>query len=292
MFIYSPIEKIEFQVPNGYELFIKRDDRIHPFISGNKWRKLKYLLAKATAEKKTKLVTFGGAYSNHLLATACAGASFGFQTVGIVRGEENAQLNPVLFLCKQFGMEIIYIDRTTYLEKEKYYNSHYQNDSSAFFIDEGGKSKEAIKGCAELMVELDQNYDHILLATGTGSTLCGIIEGVKQHPIFISHVHSIIIHKEFEEIKNYCEEETDSSNYTIHPNYHLGGYAKTNKELIAFMQNFHQHTGILLDPVYTGKMMMATYDLMQQNYFAPNSKILVIHTGGLMGILGMQEKFQ
>src|SRR5687768_14312428 len=143
-------------IEKGVEVFLKRDDLIHPFISGNKWRKLKYLLKKAEEENKTRLVTFGGAYSNHLLATACAGAKFNFQTTGIVRGEQVQ--NDTLVLCRLFGMNLVFIDRLTYLNKPAVFANLFGNDTDVFFIDEGGAGDDAIKGCAELVLELDNRY--------------------------------------------------------------------------------------------------------------------------------------
>jgi 1-aminocyclopropane-1-carboxylate deaminase len=289
--VHSPVEHIDLPFCKDIHLDIKRDDMIHPFISGNKWRKLKYLLRTAHSMQKRKLVTFGGSYSNHLLATACAAARFGFQSIGFVRGEENSPLNDVLFLCRQFGMELIYSDRESYKNKKALFYRHFGEDADAFFIDEGGASEEAVQGCAELITELVTRYDHIVLACGTASTMSGIIRGIDQHQL-PTRVEGICIHKGSEElqhaIQGYCPGNTQ---WTLHTEHHLGGYAKTNPAYLQWLSNFNQSTGILLDPVYTGKMMLAISDLATSRYFAPNSRILAIHTGGLFGILGMKEKF-
>src|ERR1700749_2829392 len=152
--IFSPVHQINNKLfdERGISVFIKRDDLIHPIISGNKWRKLKYILLKAQAQNKTHLVTFGGAYSNHLLATAAAAAKFGFKATGIVRGERVN--NDTLFLCKLHGMELIFVDRDSYRDKTALFEKYFDNDADAFFIDEGGASAEGARGCSELINEL------------------------------------------------------------------------------------------------------------------------------------------
>jgi len=166
----SPVQQIKNDLfkKQGLKVFIKRDDLIHPVISGNKWRKLKYILKKARAEKKTHLVTFGGAYSNHLLATAAAAAQFGFKSTGIVRGEQVS--NDTLFLCRLHGMNLLFTDRETYRDKAGFFKRYFINDPDAFFIDEGGASAEGARGCSELIDELPGEYDHIFCACGTGTT--------------------------------------------------------------------------------------------------------------------------
>src|SRR5579872_1725382 len=167
--IFSPVQQIHAQLftEKGLEVFIKRDDLIHPIISGNKWRKLKYLLKQAQIEKKKHLVTFGGAYSNHLLATAAAAAKFGLKSTGFVRGEEVN--NDTLFLCRLHGMNLIFTDRESYRDKQALFRKYFENDSHAYFIDEGGASPLGAKGVSELVDELVETYDHIFCPTGTGA---------------------------------------------------------------------------------------------------------------------------
>lgn len=289
--IYSPVQQIVTSLydEKQVKVFIKRDDLIHPYISGNKWRKLKYIIQKAKSENRDHLITFGGAYSNHLLATACAGAKFNFKTTGIVRGEEVN--NPTLLLCRLFGMNLKFIDRESFKNKQSYYLTHYSDNPNAYFIDEGGASHEAAKGCSELITELKGTYDHIFCACGTGSTAAGILNGI--HENFINtKLHAISVFKNGgfikDEILKYAQSD---KNLILHLDYHFGGYAKTNDELIKFIKTISSSTGILLDPVYTGKMLYAVNDLVLKDYFAPGSNILAIHTGGLLGILGMSEKF-
>jgi 1-aminocyclopropane-1-carboxylate deaminase len=290
--IFSPVQQIRAQLfkERGLEVFIKRDDMIHPIISGNKWRKLKYLLKQAQAESKTHLVTFGGAYSNHLLATAAAASKFGFQSTGFVRGEEVN--NDTLFLCRLHGMNLQFTDRESYRDKQALFNKHFTNDKDAFFIDEGGASPLGAKGCSELIDELTKSYDHIFCACGTGTTAAGIINGINQHQ-FNTQFHGIPVLKNGEFLRKEIDSLlTASAQYHLHTDYHFGGYAKTTPELIDFIRQFVSATGILIEPVYTGKMLFAVYDLAAKNYFNPGSKILAIHTGGIWGLLGMKDKFK
>lgn len=287
---YSPEENINDDLlqQKGLSLHIKRDDLIHPFISGNKWRKLKYTLRKAAAENKNHLVTFGGAYSNHLLATACAAAKFGFKSTGIVRGE--LVENDTLMLCRLFGMKLNFVDRSNYRDKTAVFNMLFGEDANAFFIDEGGSGEEAVKGCAELVGELNQTYDHLFCASGTGATAAGILKGLDLGQL-ATKLHSIAVLKEGTFIQTTIEHYVpECPEFCLHTDYHFGGYAKTQPELLRFIHNFSSRTGILLDPVYTGKMMFAIYDLVKKDYFKPGSKILAVHTGGLLGLLGMTKK--
>ncbi len=285
----SPVEQIFDPLfsQKGIEVFVKRDDIIHPFISGNKWRKLKYILQEAERLGKKRLVTFGGAYSNHLIATACAAARFGFKSTGIVRGEEVQ--NDILMLCSLFGMELKFTDRSSYRDKPSLFNDQFGNDSTAMFIDEGGAGELAVRGCAELIAELPAAYDHIFCAAGTGTTAAGIIRGAGEgSPAATLHVVPVLKGGEFlvDQIKKYTDHQ-----FEIHTNYHFGGYAKTSPELLFFVRSFCRSTGILIEPVYTGKMFFALFDLVSKDKFREGSKILGVHTGGLTGLLGMSSKF-
>jgi len=289
--IYSPIHQIKNKLfdEKGIEVFIKRDDLIHPIISGNKWRKLKYLLKKASEENKNHLVTFGGAYSNHLLATAAAAAKFGFKATGIVRGEEVT--NDTLFLCRLHGMNLVFTDRESYRDKPALFKKYFGDDIDAMFIDEGGASAEGAQGCSELIDELTETYDHIFCACGTGTTAAGIINGIKQHQLS-TQFHAIPVFKNGEFIKNEIERFlTAPIDYQLHTAYHFGGYGKTDERLINFIRQFVAETGILIEPVYTGKVLYALYDLAEAGYFMPGSRVLAIHSGGIWGLLGMKDKF-
>jgi 1-aminocyclopropane-1-carboxylate deaminase len=289
--IYSPVHQIKNKLfdERGLKVFIKRDDLIHPIISGNKWRKLKYVLKRAQAKNKSHLVTFGGAYSNHLLATAAAAAKFGFKTTGIVRGEQVS--NDTLFLCRLHGMDLIFTGRESYRDKPAVFEKYFGDNPDAFFIDEGGASAEGAKGCSELIDELTETYDHIFCACGTGTTAAGIINGIKEHNLKTQfHAVPVLKNGAFmrEEIGRFL---TDSTDFELHTAYHFGGYGKADDDLISFVKTFVSETGILIEPIYTGKMLYALYDLAAKNYFKPGSSILAIHSGGIWGLLGMKDKF-
>lgn len=290
MNIYSPEHKIDhpLYVSKDVEVYFKRDDMIHPFISGNKWRKLKYLIRKAQAEDKKTLVTFGGAWSNHLLATASAGAMYGFKTVAFVRGE-NVK-NPVLDMCRLFGMELRFVSREDYKNKRGLFDL-IDNKQGYFFIDEGGASIEATYGCQEIVAELHEKYDHIFCAAGTGTTAAGLAQGLALHqPLAKLHVIPVLKNGNFilEEISNL---KAPTELVELHTEYHFGGYAKTKPHLIDFIRQFIRTTGIMIEPTYTGKVIYALHDLISNDSFEPNSKILMVHTGGLTGLLGQLDKF-
>lgn len=287
----SPIESIIYQPfqDKGYTLHVKRDDFIHPFISGNKWRKLKYAIKDAAANSKSHLVTFGGAWSNHLLATAAASAKFGFRTTGYVRGEELD--NPNLQLCRLFGMKLIFVDRERYKDKALLYKEKHENDEYAYFIDEGGMGKEALSGCAEIIDELPIEYDHIFCACGTGTTLAGLSIGLRVSGKK-TQLHGVPVLAGGEFIaKNVEMLDPQATGIILHTNYHFGGYAKTKPELLDFVRDFVSQTGILIEPVYTGKVFYCLSDLVKQKYFKENARILVLHTGGIIGLLGKLDLF-
>jgi 1-aminocyclopropane-1-carboxylate deaminase len=287
----SPEEEIFYPALDnfGIRLFFKRDDLIHPFISGNKWRKLKYNLTLAQQNGKNHLVTFGGAYSNHLLATAAAGAKFNFKTTAFVRGENVS--NEVLAICKIFGMQLNFVDRETYKNKSLLYQQYFGNNALAYFINEGGAGLQAELGCRDIVTELQNSYDHVFCSAGTGTTVAGIINGLNVAKIQ-SKVHVVSALKNGDFLNNAIDALLiNPSPYTLHTQYDCGGYAKTNPHLIQLIKNFASATGILLDPVYTAKTFSCIVNLASNNYFAANAKILMVHTGGLFGILGMKQKF-
>ncbi|MXV51336.1 pyridoxal-phosphate dependent enzyme [Pedobacter sp. HMF7647] len=289
MQLNTPEEEIfnPLYTEKGVRVFMKRDDMIHPFISGNKWRKLKYILRQAETENKKLLVTFGGAWSNHLLATACAAAKFGFQSVGFVRGEDVN--NPIIAFCKLFGMHLRFVSREEYRDKQRLFDKFYGTEPSASFIDEGGAGPYAAKGCAEIISELEQQYEHIFCAAGTGTTSAGIINGLIENKLS-SQFYAVSALKG----GGFLEDDinsmlTEKYPFNLLTDYHFGGYAKTNENLITFIKRFAASTGILLDPVYTGKMMFALHEIIERDNFKPGDKILAIHTGGLMGLLGKAD---
>jgi len=278
------------------ELFIKREDEIHPFVSGNKYRKLKYNLKEAKSKRYKTILTFGGAYSNHIVATAVAGKLFGFKTIGVIRGDELAsnknllETNKTLKEASNNGMIFEFISRADYRNKmNPAFLAQLKNKFGEFYIvPEGGTNELAVKGCEEILTPQDENFNYICVAVGTGGTISGLIKSATTNQTVIGFP---ALKGDFlsEDIKKNISKQ---NNWQLILDYHFGGYAKYNQELIQFMNQFKKVTNILLDPVYTGKMLFGIMDLIQQNYFKPKSKILVIHTGGLQGIDAMNEKLK
>lgn len=283
-------QEIKIEFPNAITLHIKRDDLLHPFVSGNKFRKLKYNLIQAKKEGMTTLLTFGGAFSNHIAAVAAAGAEFGFKTIGIIRGEEleaKVEENATLFYARNCGMHLDFVSRADYREKEsvdfsQMLQAQYGN---FYYLPEGGTNDLAIKGCSEILSPEDAIFTHVCCAVGTGGTISGIIDSSLPHQKtigfpalkgdFLSDVICNFVHQ---------------THWELIPDYHFGGYGKINEDLVRFINDFHKQTNIPLDPIYTGKMMYGVFDLIQKGYFPQNSAILAIHTGGLQGIEGMNAK--
>jgi 1-aminocyclopropane-1-carboxylate deaminase len=268
-------------------LVVKREDRIHQHISGNKYRKLKYNIAQAGADGKQTLLTFGGAFSNHILALAAVGKEFGFETIGIIRGEELADQvdkNPTLKFAKSCGMRFKFMSREAFRNKTSDdFIEHLKIEFGDFYIiPEGGTNTLAIKGCEEILTKQDADFDYICCSVGTGGTISGLINAAQPHQKILGFP---ALKGDFlqEEISNFAT----NLNWELITEYHFGGYAKITTELISFINQFKEDYGIPLDPVYTGKLMYGVMDLLKKGYFPEHSKILVIHTGGLQGILGM-----
>ena len=284
--VYSPLQKIEHPLLTNF--YVKRDDLIDPYISGNKWRKLKYLLKSAAEAGNTHLVTFGGAFSNHLVATASAAARAGFQSTAFVRGEPVE--NQMLLLCRLYGMHLIFTDRESYKDKRVLFDQHFGANASAFFIDEGGASAEAVKGCAEIIDELPNDTDLLFCAAGTGTTAAGLMQGILERQLHCElHVVPVLKGGAFIKDEMSAQVQVDQQLH-LHTEYHFGGYAKTQPALLEFMARFASKYGLLTDPVYTAKVFFAIHDLAEKQAIDKDAKIVALHTGGLLGILGMQEK--
>lgn len=267
---------------NGLNITVRRLDQIHPHISGNKFYKLKYNFIEAKRQGFQKVMTFGGAYSNHIAATAFAAHQFGFQSIGIIRGEElkNSARNHTLATAERFGMVLHFISREAYRQKnDPEFLAHLaQRFPESYLIPEGGTNSLAIQGTQEILKDADQTFDFICCAVGTGGTISGLIERSLNHQRIIG----------FSALKgNFLNDEvkllTGKNNWHITDDYCFGGYAKIQPELIQFIEKFEYEYRIPLEQVYTGKMMFGIHDLIQQNYFPKNAKVLVIHSGGLQG---------
>ncbi|MDO5979738.1 1-aminocyclopropane-1-carboxylate deaminase/D-cysteine desulfhydrase [Flavivirga spongiicola] len=273
----------------GAELFIKREDEIHPFVSGNKYRKLKYNLLEAKKKGFKTLLTFGGAFSNHIAAVASAGNLLGFKTIGVIRGnelEDKISDNETLSFAKQNGMQFKFVSRADYRDKtSKAFLAKLKEEFNDFYlIPEGGTNILAIKGCEEILTEADNVFDYICCAVGTGGTISGLINCSKpsQQVLGFPALKGDFLRQDISKF-------VAKTNWDLITDYHFGGYAKINEELVTFINQFKKTNAIPLDPVYTGKMMFGVFDLINKDYFKKDSKILAIHTGGLQGIKGMNS---
>jgi len=280
-------QPLSIQFPNAISITVKREDLIHPFVSGNKFRKLKYNLLQAKKEQHKTLLTFGGAFSNHIAAVAFAGKENGFRTIGIIRGDElkdKTHQNPTLQFALHCGMELEFVSREEYRMKndEAFLANLKKQFGSFYLIPEGGTNALAIKGCEEILTQEDAIFDYVCCAVGTAGTISGIINSALPHQKVLG----------FPALKgDFLKEEISifvkKNNWELMSSYHFGGYGKVNQELIAFINQFYTENKIPLDPIYTGKMFFGVIDMIAKNYFPAHSKILLIHTGGIQGIQGM-----
>ncbi|WP_417942506.1 1-aminocyclopropane-1-carboxylate deaminase/D-cysteine desulfhydrase [Flagellimonas chongwuensis] len=273
----------------GIDLYLKREDTIHPYISGNKYRKLKYNLREAKKLGKHTLLTFGGAYSNHIAATAYAGHEQGLKTIGVIRGEElegKWHDNPTLNLAHEHGMQFHFVSRSDYRLKNEAAFLERLTDTfgDVYLLPEGGTNDLAVKGCSEILTEEDATFDYICSAAGTGGTVAGLINAAQSHQTVLGFP---VLKGDFliEEIRTFVHNDR----WKLVTEYHFGGYAKVDRPLIDFINLFKSKTGIPLDPIYTGKMLFGIFDLVKKGVFPPETQILAIHTGGLQGIKGMNH---
>ena len=285
-------QKLQITFPNSISVTIKREDLIHPVVSGNKFRKLKYNLLQAKTENKKTLLTFGGAFSNHIAAVAFAAKENGFESIGIIRGDElgdKIAQNATLQFAQECGMKFEFVSREAYrLKNESSFLERLKLKFGDFYlIPEGGTNELAVKGCQEILTDEDREFDYICCAAGTGGTISGIINSALPHQKVLG----------FPALKgDFLQDEicifVQNENWRLINDYHFGGYGKVNEELIAFINDFYNTNQIPLDPVYTGKMVFGVIDMIQKNYFPAQSNILLIHTGGLQGIQGMNAKLK
>lgn len=296
--ILEPIDLPELK-ERGIRLFVKRDDLIHPEISGNKWRKLKYFIELCDAKKKTGILTFGGAFSNHLLATASACSLVGLKSIGLVRGEElNPESNSTLKRCQQLGMDLKFISREEYyLRNDKAYHETLAADYPEYqLVAEGGAGYYGMIGCQEILKEIEEDFDHIYVAQGTTTTSCGLLLGLKEN----QQLHVIPALKGFDslaEMKNLLSRsgfdidlvEELLESVIVHDEFHFGGYGKYTEELLTFIQRIYLETELKLDPVYTGKAFYGMMKVLKSGEF-DNKTVVFVHTGGLQGVEGIEQK--
>ena len=299
----SQIQSINQQIvlpilkANNCQLFIKREDEIHPLVSGNKFRKLKYNLKAAKQNKTKTLLTFGGAFSNHILATAVAGKLQNFKTIGVIRGDELGQdlsktlaTNSTLRAAYDHGMKFEFISREKYRDKmsSDFLQKLELKYGDFYTLPEGGTNALAVKGCEEILTTDDNEFDYICSCVGTGGTIAGIINSIEapQKVIGFPALKGDFLIKE---IQQYCRGQ---KNWQLVSDYHFGGYGKYSDELIHFINRFKEDTTIPLDPIYTGKMMFGVLDMIKKNTFPKGSKILIIHSGGIQGIEGFNHRLK
>lgn len=287
-------QKIDLPVfkENAVELFIKREDLIHPFVSGNKYRKLKYNLIEAKKMGCHTLLTFGGAYSNHIAATAFAASINGFKSIGIIRGDElknKTGLNPTLAFAQQHGMRLAFVSREVYRHKEDeiFINKLSKEFGDFYLLPEGGTNALAVKGCEEILTAGDEVFDFICTSVGTGGTMAGLVNCSKnsQQVLGFQALKGSFLGAEIHKF-------VSKKNWKLFDAYTFGGYGKVSADLVGFINQFKNETGIPLDPIYTGKMMFGIINLVKKGYFNKGTKLLAIHTGGLQGIAGANERLK
>jgi 1-aminocyclopropane-1-carboxylate deaminase len=291
----SPLQEINDPILDrqGVRLLMKRDDLIHPEVSGNKWRKLKYNILQALQEGHTTLLSFGGAYSNHIHAMAAAAKAFEMKSIGVIRGEEVAGLNPTLVFAQAQGMQLHFVSREVYKSKhEAHFIEQLRHRFGNFYlIPEGGANAAGVRGCMEIVDELSVSYQWVVLACGTGTTLAGVVAALPSGKKALGI--PVLKGGEFigDEVKALHDTMglPERSNWELDTAYHFGGYGKWKEPLLRFMKEFESRTTIPLEQVYTAKMMYGLYEKIGQGFFERGTTIIALHTGGLQGKLKTLE---
>lgn len=273
--------KSDFLSSKEIKLYIKRDDLLHPLISGNKFRKLKFTLEKA--KNYNGIISFGGAYSNHIYSLAAAGDIYNIPTIGLIRGDEHKELNSTLSFAREKGMKLIYVPREEYRlrEDESYLKLLSERYPNWLIIPEGGTNTDGVRGCEEVLKEITVDYNVVCLPVGSGGTISGVINSSSDNVKVLGfpalkksdYLKDVVLSHLIEE----------RGNWGFIQDYHFGGYAKMKPELLTFVKGFKEEFGVLLDPIYTGKMMFGIFDLIDKDFFEPGTSIIAIHTGGLQG---------
>jgi len=272
-------------------LFVKREDLLHEHISGNKFRKLYYNVIEATRKGYDTLLTFGGAYSNHIAATAAAGKEYGFNTIGVIRGDELGKdlpktlaENPTLKFAHELGMQFHFVTREAYRQKTTaaFIKNLFQVFGKFYLVPEGGTNQLAVKGTEEILTKEDAEFDYICAAIGTGGTIAGIINTALPHQKVLGFpaLKENFLHND---ILKYVHQ----NNWELIRDYNRGGFAKIDQELVDFINMVNNMHDLPLDPIYTGKMLFGIIDMIKKDYFPKGTRILAIHSGGLQGRYGM-----
>ena len=280
------IEEITHPVldEHGFALHIKRDELLHPIISGNKWRKLKYSLLYALNNGHQHIISMGGAYSNHLHALAYIGYTLNIKTTGLIRGEQPKEDNPTLTDLKNWGMSLEFVDRSAFRKLRKYraHDSEPAQKYNGFWLAEGGANHSALRGVSEILKEIDLDFDLLTLACGTGTTLAGLAKALpstKKVVGFSALKGGGFLEKDVRKLI----QNRSITNWSINFDYHFGGFAKTSDELTSFIKEFESHNKIPLEPLYNGKMLFGLFDLIKNSRLKKEQTIIAIHTGGLQG---------
>ena len=287
-FLEHKIPIVEIPIESKVRLFIKREDLTHPEISGNKYWKMFYNVKKYLEKEvsERKIITFGGAFSNHIAAAAALGKEFGIKTLGIIRGNElenTWQENPTLFSAHQNGMSFRFVTREIYRDKEKMMKELQEEFPESLVVPEGGTNENAVEGIQYMLTDETNDFDYICSAVGTGGTVSGLSKFAQPHQKVIG----------FKAVKDNSLENR-IKNLSKKDNFILidasdGGFGKITDENVRFINEFYQYFGIVLEPVYTGKMLRKIFEMIDEGYFPENSKILAFHTGGVQGIAGANE---
>ena len=291
--IASINQEISLPILNKYnkKIYFKREDLIHPIISGNKFRKLKYNIKEALKINKTHLISFGGAYSNHLLALSYIGKLYGISTLGIIRGEEllKKKLNSTLQKCNDFGMKFIYVSREEYRKRNhiKYIDSLQKLYKDSFIIPEGGTNHLGVKGCEEILTKKDEDFDVICCPVGSGGTISGLInsKNKNQKVLGFSALKA-------SGINNVISNFVNNNNWELYDDVFFGGYSKVDNRLVSFINETYSSTGVLLDPIYNSKMLFRIINLILIDKWIYGDKILIINTGGLQSVYEMNLKLK
>ena len=279
---------VEIPIESKVRLFIKREDLTHPEISGNKYWKMFYNVKKYLEKEvsERKIITFGGAFSNHIAAAAALGNEFGIKTLGVIRGnelEDSWQENPTLFSAHQNGMSFRFVTRETYRYKERLMAELQEEFPESLVVPEGGTNENAVEGIQYMLTDETKDFDYICSAVGTGGTVSGLSKFAQPH-------QKIIGFKAVKDnsLENRIKNLSKKDNFTL-IDASDGGFGKITDENVRFINEFYQYFGIVLEPVYTGKMLRKIFEMIEDDYFPANSKILAFHTGGLQGIVGANE---
>lgn len=300
--IEAQIQRLNFKQFDNREVEISllREDETDLEIGGNKLRKLKYNLIKANQKGHDTLLTFGGVWSNHIYASAAAARRFGFKSIGIIRGEDPPGSTATLDFSRECGMELHFVSRSEYREKNEDFFKAWLHDRFGRFhlIPEGGSNYLGLNGCMEILGKHTKDFDMIALPCGTGATLAGMALKLGPHQKILGfpavgegdHLKQAIVHQLFWALGDEEVAKEYERVFQLYPEYAMGGFAKVNDELISFMRQFYDQTGVKLDPLYTAKMMRGIYDLLEKGRFVPGTRILAVHTGGLQGIAGIERR--